>query len=434
MANYKICLYKFHIQIFEKINLDACPALLFIYNESINIIIRLSYSTWYITLYFKYILFVALDENQSTVNVMDSLSEIQITEPDKQNVRKKSFLKQMNPIKLHRSVKVIDIDGCHHISCSTSNRVWASDNRNNLILTDITGDTIRHLKDLFSGLYSDYGVHTENSESEPIYIDMDYNIKKLSNIMKTTITLLKKTTSQWRPRCVYSSKLTGDLLVGVFRTDPCTGKVNRYNRIGHLTQTLLKDNKGQEMYREPRYLTENKNGDVVVSDYTAVVVTEPRGRHRFSYTGHPLGTGLRTCGICTDTLSNILLCDDRTHTVQIIDKDGQFILHLLTESKNIIEPWSLSYNVNTHLLWVGSRKNNQICVYMYKPVDALESVKLINLLKSYYLQVISCFSDEHYLFTCSYNFTANLTGYRLKFKTMLIGKNIANEYTNNDHC
>lgn len=95
---------------------------------------------------------VPLDENQSTVNATDPLSQIQIIEPDKQNIRKERFLKQMSPIKLYHSVRLIDIDGCHHISCSTYNRAWASDNRNNLILTDLTGDTIRHIKDLCSGL------------------------------------------------------------------------------------------------------------------------------------------------------------------------------------------------------------------------------------------------------------------------------------------
>uniref|UniRef100_A0A8W8NUN6 Uncharacterized protein n=1 Tax=Magallana gigas TaxID=29159 RepID=A0A8W8NUN6_MAGGI len=28
-------------------------------------------------------------------------------------------------------------------------------------------------------------------------------------------------------------------------------------------------------------------------------------------------------------------------------------------------PWSLSYDVNTHRLWVGSWDNNKVCVYRY---------------------------------------------------------------------
>nr|XP_034309446.1 uncharacterized protein LOC117683740 [Crassostrea gigas] len=188
-----------------------------------------------------------------------------------------------------------------------------------------------------------------------------------------------------------------------------TGKVTRYNQSGQLTQTIQHDNTGRGLYRQPNYITENNNGDVVVSDYIypsgAVMVTErggrhrfsytgppsgsrldprggrhrfsytgppsgsrldPRGgRHRFSYTGRPSGSGLIPRGICTDALSHILVCDIRTKTVQMLDKDGQFLSHLLTESQEMGEPWDLSYDVNTHRLWVGSRDNNKLCVYRY---------------------------------------------------------------------
>lgn len=69
--------------------------------------------------------------------------------------------------------------------------------------------------------------------------------------------------------------------------------------------------------------------------FTAVVVTEREGRHRFSYTGHTSGSGLLACGICTDALSYILVCDNRTETVHMIDKDGEFLSHLLTRSQEI---------------------------------------------------------------------------------------------------
>uniref|UniRef100_A0A8W8P564 Uncharacterized protein n=1 Tax=Magallana gigas TaxID=29159 RepID=A0A8W8P564_MAGGI len=47
------------------------------------------------------------------------------------------------------------------------------------------------------------------------------------------------------------------------------------------------------------------------------------------------------------------------------NKDGQFLSHLLTELQEIGEPGSLSYDVNTHRLWVGSLDNNTLCVYRY---------------------------------------------------------------------
>ncbi|XP_065932478.1 tripartite motif-containing protein 2 isoform X2 [Magallana gigas] len=183
--------------------------------------------------------------------------------------------------------------------------------------------------------------------------------------MKTTTTFIERTDSTWRPRCVYWSPSTGDLLVGMYTID--TGKVTRYNQSGQLTQTIQYHNTGRGLYSIPRYITENNNGDVVVSDLSgAVVVTERGGRHRFSYTGHPSGSRLVPLGICTDALSHILVCDVITHTVQMINKDGQFLSHLLTKSQEMGESWSLRYDVNTHRLWVGSgSRDNKVCVYRY---------------------------------------------------------------------
>lgn len=76
------------------------------------------------------------------------------------------------------------------------------------------------------------------------------------------------------------SPFTRDLLVGIYRKEPQTSKVIRYNQSGKLTQIIYQDKTGQELYNLPNYITENNNGDVVVSDYDdddpcgAVVVTE----------------------------------------------------------------------------------------------------------------------------------------------------------------
>uniref|UniRef100_K1PQU0 Tripartite motif-containing protein 3 n=1 Tax=Magallana gigas TaxID=29159 RepID=K1PQU0_MAGGI len=96
-----------------------------------------------------------------------------------------------------------------------------------------------------------------------------------------------------------------------------------------------------------------------------VVVTERGGRHRFSYTGHPPKSELLPNGICTDALSHILVCDRRTKTVQMINKDGQFLSNLLIRPPGIFYPRRLSYDVNTHCLWIGSYHSNKICVYRY---------------------------------------------------------------------
>uniref|UniRef100_A0A8W8NSS3 Tripartite motif-containing protein 3 n=1 Tax=Magallana gigas TaxID=29159 RepID=A0A8W8NSS3_MAGGI len=276
------------------------------------------------------------------------------------------LLKLTSDAEFHQSLTVTGVLCCFHISCVTSDRVWVSD-EDNLMLTDTTGVPLHRVEDSCCG----NGVHTVNSESELIYIDRNTNINKLSKDMKTTTTFIERTDSTWGPRCVYWTPSTGDLLVGMHNYDTDTGKVTRYNQSGQLTQTIQYHNTGRGLYSVPNYITENNNGDVVVSvlhkDFMsgAVVVTERGGRHRFSYTGPPSESGLWPWGICTDALSHILVCDWRTHTVQMINKDGQFLSHLLTESREMGGPVGLSYDVNTHRLWVGSWYNNKVCVYRY---------------------------------------------------------------------
>ncbi|XP_052692433.1 uncharacterized protein LOC128170711 isoform X2 [Crassostrea angulata] len=305
---------------------------------------------------------LSMTESLNKEDVMESLSAIQITERGNRRVGNQCLLKLTSGAEFHQSLTLTGVDRCLHISCVTSDRVWVSDLKK-LMLTDTTGVPLHRVEDSCS--YED-GLHTVNSESELIYIDRKHNINKLSKDMKTTTTFIKRTDSTWEPWCVYWSPSTGDLLVGMYR-EPLTGKVTRYNQSGQLTQTIQYSSTGRGLYSGPDYITENNNGDVVVSDTWsgAVVVTERGGRHRFSYTGHPPGSVLWPHGICTDVLSHILVCDDRTKTVQMINKDGQFLSRLLTKSQEMGLPYSLSYDVNTHRLWVGSWNNNKVCVYRY---------------------------------------------------------------------
>lgn len=48
----------------------------------------------------------------------------------------------------------------------------------------------------------------------------------------------------------------------------------------------------------------------------------------------------------------------------MIDKDGQFLSHIVTDLKKMDAPLSLSYDAYTHRLWVGSW-DSKLCVYKY---------------------------------------------------------------------
>lgn len=293
--------------------------------------------------------------------VSQLLTQIELKQGGKRRVVNEDLLELMPIPKIHQSLTVTDVDCCYHMSPVTSNLFWVS-YIFKLILKDVTGETIHCRKDLYRELSFIYGSHTVNKDGDLFFIDRELDIIKLSKDTKTMKIFIKWNYSTWRPYCVYFSAFTGDLLVGVYDKKSKIGEVNRYNhQTGQNTQTFKYEN----LDFRPHFITENNNGDVVVSDATLIVGTDRGGKPRFCYTGCPSGSGLHTLGLCTDALSHILVCDGNTHTVQMIDREGQFLSHLLIRPFGIFEPCSLSYDANTHRLWVGSSQNNTICVYKY---------------------------------------------------------------------
>ncbi|XP_062620139.1 uncharacterized protein LOC134281724 [Saccostrea cucullata] len=207
------------------------------------------------------------------------LSEIQIIETVKIQVRNESPLHLKSKPVFNTHVTVAGVNSVNHIYHLTSDRFWISDDRN-LILTNTDGDTLHHLSDIFS-YYS--GVHTVNDTFDLIYIGKNKHINKLSNDNQTN-TILIKTPKSWDPQCVYFSPLNEDLLVGMWNTETfMEGKVTRYDSTGQSIQTI-QYNAEENLYTFPRYITENRNGDGIVCDwYRAVVVTDRGGSYRFSY-------------------------------------------------------------------------------------------------------------------------------------------------------
>lgn len=174
---------------------------------------------------------------QDTTDMMDSLSKKPTTDTEKPQDGKECLLKLVSSPELLHTITLKDFFGCVHISCVTPDRVWVTDSKCKLILTNTRGDTLHNLEELWDDLYYN-GLHTVNSESELIYISRHFNINKLSKDLKTTTTFIRRTDSTWRPQCVYWSPSTKDLLVGMHRKDIKTSKVTRYNQSGQMTQTI----------------------------------------------------------------------------------------------------------------------------------------------------------------------------------------------------
>lgn len=314
----------------------------------------------------------------------ESLSE-KIIERGYRHVGTEFMLKCLPKVEFHHTFTVNDVFNCNHISCINLDRIWVSGMIGGLNLSNRSGENLLHLNLNVTPLLSGY--HTVNRDGDLIYIGNNYKLSKISKENKIIpICRTDELSQEWESECVYSSPITEDILVGMsistvfpppkmtdlFRFEKRKGRIFRFNRKGLLTQTTYAKEKELYLSSIPKFITENNNGDVVISalnmtsheDKSGVVeVINQHGKSRFIYKGHQQASELQPRGICTNTLSHILVCDLKMHSVQMLDKDGKFLSYLLIRPPGIFTPSSLFYDSKTHHLWVGSIVKNTVCVY-----------------------------------------------------------------------
>ncbi|XP_052684804.1 uncharacterized protein LOC128164827 [Crassostrea angulata] len=292
-----------------------------------------------------------------------SLTQLKPTGKEMKQDKEKSDVKQTlslsSSVTKVRKYTVPGVDSVYHISLDKSGRFWASDESGNLVQIDLQGNQLQKIQT--SGGHQGY--HTVTQDGDLIYTDRK---NKVINRIKqdNTITEFLKP-GDWEPISILSSHINGDILVGMRKDGEA--KVTRYNKTGKEIQNIQRNNKGQGLYRNPHYITENINGDICTSDYNkhAVVVVNKSGQHRFSYTGW--GSGFSPCGICTDLLGHILVCDGyflMHNTVYILDPDGRFLSLLLTPQQGIKVPCCLCVDGENNL-HVGQYNTNTVTVYKY---------------------------------------------------------------------
>ncbi|XP_078310256.1 uncharacterized protein LOC144617534 [Crassostrea virginica] len=282
------------------------------------------------------------------------------TEKQLEQSKEKSDMKQTlslsSSVTKVREYSVPGVDSAHHVSVDKSGSLWVSDNEGNLVQTDLQGNLLQKIQT--SG--GTEGYHTATQDGDLIYTDRDKKViyritpdKKITEFIKTgDRTLLS----------LHSSRINGDILVGMIKDREA--KVTRYNKAGKEIQNIQRDNQGQELYSDPHYITENINGDICTSDYNkdAVVVVNKSGQHRFYYTSQ--GSGFCPCGICTDVLGHILVCDGYSNTVHLLDRDGGFLSVILSSQQGIKDPCGVCVDDENNL-HVGQHNTNTVTVYKY---------------------------------------------------------------------
>uniref|UniRef100_A0A8W8LM52 B box-type domain-containing protein n=1 Tax=Magallana gigas TaxID=29159 RepID=A0A8W8LM52_MAGGI len=299
-------------------------------------------------------------ENRKIKPMETASTQMKLTEKQRKQDREKSDVKQTlslsSSVTKVREYTVPGVDNVFHISLGKSGRLWASDKDGNLVQIDLQGNQLQKIQT--SGEFEGY--HTVTQDGDLIYTDRENKVINRITPDNTITGFIK--TGDWAPLSIHSSHNHGDILVGMIKNRE--GKVTRYNKTGTEIQNIQRDNKGQVLYSYPQYITENINGDVCVSDWDkhAVVVVDKSGQHRFSYTGH--GSRFYPYGICNDVLGHILVCDDISETVHLLDKDGQFLSLLLAEQQGVKYPYSVCVDDENNL-WVGQGNTNTVTVYKY---------------------------------------------------------------------
>ncbi|XP_061180668.1 uncharacterized protein LOC133189286 [Saccostrea echinata] len=177
------------------------------------------------------------------------------------------------------------------------------------------------------------------------------------------ITKKVMSTDDWYPIGVCCAE-NGDILVGLFKPEE-QGKVNRYGVNGETRDAMQQDSSGSQLFKFPAFVTENGNGDVVVSDHLrrSVIVVDRWGRYRFTYTAEKLNrpdaVPFLPFGVCCDSLLNIIVSDCCNDCVHLISVNGEFLHLLFDKTSGLYRPVALSMS-SEGKLYIGDRNGIKV--------------------------------------------------------------------------
>nr|XP_022346020.1 LOW QUALITY PROTEIN: uncharacterized protein LOC111138381 [Crassostrea virginica] len=258
------------------------------------------------------------------------------------------------------------------VACEQSGRLWTSGNESILRCLDMqNGSVIKSCTipmnptDICTNFFDDFFV----SDGKTLYRETGGNLKKYYYAP-----------DGWSVEAMAKSLVPGSiffigtnaihLLLFLRREDNRQSKVVKVISAAWTPTEFQYDNEGKDLYNSNCYdffLEENRNGDICVSDTTALVVIDKRGKFRFRYHGKVFDTfdkPFKPMGVTTDPRGNILLADLDNRCIHLLDQDGNFVRYI-TCGGSLDKIIDVSCDENGRV-WVAERDTAKVKCIKYQ--------------------------------------------------------------------
>lgn len=234
------------------------------------------------------------------------------------------------------------------ICCLNDEQIWTCGEKNLIRLYDLKGELANEIPTNSYNIPQGITMATSNGYRYLVYIDCsDRSINTIKSAHVQEINWQNK----WCPISICGTSF-GTYLV-ILGSDNGKTKIVRFSdttvlQIIDVTEIFLpycmQGNK-----RSRRFICENRNSDICVSDceYENVVVFDQAGKIRFVYNGNPEHLKFWPKGITTDSQSRILIADGYIPCIHILDEDGKFLRFI--DKCDFITPFGVCVDTKDNL-------------------------------------------------------------------------------------